>query len=311
MPTPDFLIIGAPKSGTTSLYQYLQQHPQIYMSPLKEPHFFLFDGPSPQPMNGPYDEVRRREMIRSWDAYQALFDGRRDELVSGEASIRYMYSPQACDSIKRRLPKVKLIVLLRNPVDRAYSSYRRDVQHGNESKVSFKVALADGERREREGWFIGTHERLGFYHAYLQRFYDTFDASQIRVYLYDELRNDPVALTRDLFGFLGVDDTFQPDMSVKFNVTGTIQNPFWRLLWMRTRGLRASLLPFIPMGFRGRFFDFIASQPVKKAESLPISLELRRQLMEVYRDDTLQLQELIQRDLTSWLEDPAITPNKD
>jgi len=298
---PDFIIIGAPKSGTTSVYHYLQQHPQIFMSPLKEPHFFLFDGPQEPEMNGPFDGMRRREMVKSWDAYQALFKEAPEGAMRGEASIRYLYSEQACHAMRKRLPRVKLVIILRNPADRAFSSYRRDRRHRMESCATFEQALTQGERREQEGWFIGTHQSLGYYARYLKPYMEMFDRQQIKICLYDDLRSNPPGMLRDLFGFLGVDTGFEPDLSIKYNVTGTIVNPFWRFLWMNTRALRANLLPLVPMSLRGRFFDLIASKPVKEQHAAPMPEEVRRDLMQAYREDILVLQELVDRDLSVWL----------
>jgi hypothetical protein len=301
MPRPDFLIIGVPKSGTTSVYHYLQQHPQIFMSALKEPHFFLFDGAEAPRMNGPSDAIRRKEMIDSWDIYQSLFDAAGEDAVCGEASVRYIYSKQACNAIYRRLPRVKLIVILRNPVDRAFSSYQRDRRHGTEPYPTFEQALDEGNRREAEGWFIGAHQSLGFYSVHLQNYFRVFGREQVRVYLHDDLREDAGALLRDIFGFLAVDTDFQPDLSVKYNITGTIENPFWRLLWTRTRTLRAGLLPYMPISWRGRFFDLIASKPVRKIPTESMSPATRDRLVEVYRKDIIALQDLIGRDLSHWL----------
>jgi len=301
MPRPDFLIIGAPKSGTTSVYHYLQQHPQVFMTPLKEPHFFLFDGPEAPRMNGPFDAIRRKEMIDSWDAYQSLLDNAGAGAICGEASIRYLYSQQACDAIHRRLPGAKLIVILRNPVDRAFSSYQRDRRHGTEPCPTFEQSLEEGEKRERDGWFIGSHQSLGFYSRHLEAYFRTFGREQVRVYLQDDLRQDAGALLRDIFGFLGVDTAFEPDLTVKYNITGTIKNPFWRLLWMHTRALRAQLLPYMPLRWRGRFFDLIASKPVQERHTEAMSPATRVRLIQVYRNAILALQELIGRDLSHWL----------
>lgn len=227
---PQFLLIGAPKSGTTSLYHYLKQHPQVWMPTIKEPHWFLFDGPEPPAMGGPHDATRRRELIQRWEDYLALFADCPPGLVAGEASIRYLYSAQACAAIKRRLPQVKLLAILRHPVDRAYSAYQRDRVFGVEPCATFAAALADCPRREREGWFRGIHESLGRYGAALAPWYAHFDRSQLRVYLYDDLRSDPLKLMRDLYEFIGADPEFTPDMSQQFNVTGVIKNPVLRFL---------------------------------------------------------------------------------
>lgn len=303
---PDFLIIGTPKSGTTSLYHYLQQHPQVWMPAVKEPHWFLFDGPEPPRLGGPRDQIRRRELVRSWPAYQALFSACPTGQVCGEASVRYLYSPQACAAIHRRLPEVRLVLILRNPVDRAYSAYCRDRVHGAELCGTFADAIADGPRREREGWLTGIYQQLGYYARALAPWIETFDRSRIRIYLYDDLVADAPALIRDLYRFIDVDDGFLPDLNQRFNVTGTIRNPMWRFIWRGTRELRSYLMPVVPMALRGRLFEVASRLPVRKHRAEPLDPALRARLIETYRDDIEALAALLGRDLDAWLDpEPA------
>jgi hypothetical protein len=299
---PDFLIIGAPKSGTTSLYYYLQQHPQVWMPTVKEPHWFLFDGPEPPPLGGPRDAIREREMIRSWSGYQALFAPCPPDRICGEASVRYLYSPQACAAIHERLPGVRLIVILRHPVDRAYSAYRRDRVHGAEGCATFAEAIADGPRREREGWLTGIYQALGCYGRALRPWMETFDPGQIRIYLYDDLVADAAAVIRDLYRFIGVDDGFRPDLSQRFNVTGRIRNPVWRWLWNGTRGLRSHVVAHAPLALRGHLFKIAAGLPRDKDQPEPLDAALHLQLIDAYRDDIRALAELLGRNLDAWLE---------
>lgn len=311
---PDFLIIGAPKSGTTSLYYYLQQHPRVWMPAVKEPHWFLFDGPEPPRLGGPRDPIRGREMIRDWSAYQALFARCPPDRVCGEASVRYLYSPQARAAIHKRLPDVRLIVILRNPVDRAYSAYRRDRVTGAERCASFAEALADGPRRVRAGWLTGIFEELGYYARALKPWMATFDPARIRIYLYDDLVADATALVGDLYRFIGVDDAFEPDLSQRFNITGRIRNPAWRLFWRSARGPLSHLLPYVPAALRGRLFKITAALPRVKDKPAPLDPRLREQLTDAYRDDVQALATLIGRNLNAWLEpaplaaEPSVAP---
>ena len=298
---PDFILIGSPKSGTTSLYHYLQQHPQIAMSAVKEPHFFLFDGPEEPDFNGPFDPMRRREMVRDWQRYRSLFDQLPEDAIKGEAWVHYLYSDQAREAIARRLPDCKLLVMLRHPADRAHSAWQRDRMHGIESVADFREALADGPRRVREGWRTGTFERVGYYARNLKPYIDTFGKERVRVFLFDDLVDAPEQLMRDLFEYLGADANFRPDLKQRFNETGVITNPVLRFIWRDTRALRSHLMPFIPVRLRGTLFNLVAGSKVRKDRKVPMAPETRAELTARYRDDILQLQDLIDRDLSHWL----------
>src|SRR5580765_3646808 len=121
MTLPNFLIIGAGKSGTTALYEYLKQHPQVYMSPVKEPRFFAFEGESVN-FGGPWGERLNPEVMafNSIASYSALFEDVEDETAIGEASPIYLWAAKAAARIHRRVPDARLIAILRDPVERAY-----------------------------------------------------------------------------------------------------------------------------------------------------------------------------------------------
>src|SRR5918997_468574 len=137
MTLPNFLIIGAMKSGTTALYYYLEQHPQIYMSPVKEPNFFCSGG----------QEGWESKSVTRIRAYQYLFKDVSDEKAIGEASHCYLYEPQAVARIQEHLPDAKLVAILRNPVDRAYSHFLHMVRNGTEPLTDFGQALEEEEIR--------------------------------------------------------------------------------------------------------------------------------------------------------------------
>ncbi len=189
MTLPNFLIIGAAKSGTTSLYVYLMQHPEIYMSPVKETHFFSFDSESKM-TKGPGDPIHKA--ITDFNEYQALFDGVTDEKAIGEASTSYLYRPEAPGRIHKILPDAKLIAILRNPADRAFSAYMHVVRDERETAKDFAEALSYEENRKAAGWEPIWHfTSVGHYYEHLKRYYDLFHPDQIKVYLHEDLNDHP------------------------------------------------------------------------------------------------------------------------
>ena len=172
MSMPNFLIIGAAKSGTSSLYAYSKQHPEIYMSSLKEPRFFAFEGEKVD-FCGPGSDVFNQETITNLEAYRALFNRVSDEKAIGEASPAYLCVPKAAECIYHYIPDVKLIVILRQPAERAYSSFLHTVRAGVEVNTDFTHALQEEEKRILNNWgFIWRHKTLGFYYPQLKPYFD-------------------------------------------------------------------------------------------------------------------------------------------
>jgi|SRR5215217_5215722 hypothetical protein len=310
MTMPNFLIIGAQKSGTTSLYEYLKQHPQIYMSPLKEPRFFAFEGEKPT-FVGPGDQDLYKDVVSDLEDYRALFQGVSKETAIGEASVVYLYFPRTPERIRHHIPDVKLIAVLRNPIERAYSAFLHLTRDRKEPLSDFASALqAEDERRQNNWGPIWHYKQVGLYHAQLERYYDAFEPEQIRVYLHEDLSNNPSEMLEDIFGFLGVDDTFVPDVRQRHNVSSVPANGRWYAMYTFLQSqnpVKAVVRPFLPRALRRRLFTQVygristsaQDQPVTK---LPLPVEVRRQLTETFRDDILRTQGLIGRDLSHWLE---------
>jgi hypothetical protein len=294
MTLPDFLIIGAQKAGTTALYHYLKQHPQIYMSPVKEPHFFTYEGEKLD-SQGPDRWLTRP--ITKIAAYRALFQGVLNGMVVGEASPSYLYSSKAPERIWQYIPNVKLIAVLRHPVDRAYSNFLHCTQYVPEPLTDFAQALREEEARIRNNWsFLWHYQQKGFYYVQLKRYFNLFERDQIKVYLYEDLKTNPVGVLQDIFWFLGVDQTFAPDVTTKHNVSGIPKNKVLHTLLMGLKPVITASKPLLPARVR----QYAKNQILDKPPSL--SPEVRQQMLQVYREDILQLQGLIQRDLSSWLE---------
>ena len=293
MTLPNFLILGAQKAGTTSLFNYLGQHPEVYASPIKEPHFFDHEGEK-RPYAGPGRIPG--PAVQSLKEYEGLFAGVRGEKAVGEASPTYLYLPGVAERVKRRLPEARLIAILRDPTERAYSAYQHAVRNGREPLRSFAAALADEDRRVREGWHPIYHYRgRGFYHAQLSRYFDLFGREQVRVCLYDDLRSDPFGMLRGIFRFLGVSDSFTPDTSTRYNLSGVPKNRAVAGLVKRLGGLTPAVKRVVPFETRQRIKGriFVKAPPLEPA--------VRRELVEAYREDVLRLEDLIGRDLSAWL----------
>ena len=296
MTMPNFLIVGAQKAGTTSLYYYLKQHPQIYMSPRKEPHFF----------EGMHSDFYRpgRTILPVTDLadYQALFEGVTGEKAIGEASASYLYSPKAPALIKRSIPDARLIAILRNPADRAYSNFLHCVRAGRESIVDFAEALRVEEGRIKGNWGpLWHYKQKGFYYAQVKRYLDTFGRDPFRVWLYEDLRAQPLDVLPEVLEFLKVDATFVPDMSIEHNTSALPRN---KTLYRAAKKL-AARNPVLKLAILERCLPAGPRRYVKRrifVQPPPFPAEIREQLLDTYTEDILKLQGLIGRDLSPWLE---------
>ena len=297
---PTFLIIGAAKSGTTSLYYYLKQHPDVYMSPIKELRFFAYEDGLP-PLNGPGDRESNQVLITEWEEYLQAFGDATDEQEVGEASPIYLYDENVPARIHNHLPDVRLIVILRNPVDRAYSHFNHLIKDGREPLRDFGRALEQEERRIADGWEWSWHyKNLGFYFEQLSRYEQYFDRAQMAVYLFEDLVENNVAFAQEVYSWLDVDDSFVPDVSPRFRETGVPRsNRFQRFLFNPENPLRRLSRYILPEGTREKWLAILKSINLKKP---PLSNDIRRELIEVYREDIEQLSEFLDRDLSHWLE---------
>ena len=305
MTMPNFLIIGAQKSGTTSLYAYLKQHPQIFMSHLKEPRFFAFEGEKPN-FRGPGDQELYENIVGDIEAYRTLFEGVSKEKAIGEASVVYLYISSAPERIRHYIPGVKVIAILRNPVERAYSAFLHLTRDRKEPLRDFARALRAEEERIRNNWGpIWHYRQVGFYYVQLKRYFETFEREQIKVYLYEDLNDDPIKVMKDIYRFLGVEDAFVPEVSRRYNVSGIPTNEGWYALYtflLRQNLVKSIVKPLLPRGLRQRVSTTLLSTLQDRTlVKPPLPTEVQQQLIELYKEDILKLQELIRRDLSQWL----------
>jgi hypothetical protein len=297
---PTFLGIGAQKSGTTAVHQFLLSHPQIFLPVKKELCFFAFAGALVE-YKGPGGDRIQREVVRSWEEYKAVFRESTQYKIRGEISPQYLLlAENAAPLIFRYLPRVKLFAVLRNPVDRAYSNFLQAVRLGREPISDFKDALRREPERIREKWPpLFWYKRNGQYHRQLAEFYSRFPKDQIRIYLYDDLRRDTGAFMADLYRYLGADSNHHPDYSMVFNPSGTPrhQDFYGMVRWVRDR--TRFLDSVVPLPVRYPFQKILQKNLLKPAPPMPP--HVRQELKKFYLEEIIKLQDLIGRDLGIWL----------
>jgi len=307
MKTPNFFIIGAARAGTTSLYYYLKQHPQIFMSPRKEPRFFAFEGRTVQ--KGPFGSRALPLYSTKWEEYIRLFEKVKDEKIIGEASTVYLYHPEALKRIQRYLGEsVKMVAILRNPIERALSHYMYNLRRGAEPCSTFEEAIKAEEVRIAQGWAEFFHyRRMGLYGQQLQRYLDVFRPNNLRIFLYEDFQEAPISIVKQVFEFLEIESSFIPDTSKVYNPSGSSRFSLLSFLIRQTPSpVKRVAKALFPEGIRYKVAEWEMWHNVKPAQKPQISPEIRRSLLEYYRQDLLKLQELLNWDLSHWLQEAEV-----
>lgn len=292
--TLDFIVVGAQRAGTTSLFKYMETHPQLYIPPEKECPYFNDD----------------ERFSRGWGWYiSEFFNGAPPDQLWGTVTPHYMIDPHVPERIKGTLPSVKLIALLRNPIDRAYSHYRMSVRRGYETR-SFEDAVyellkpdaleeARKQPTEANGYIVG-----GEYGRILTKYYERFPHKQISVSFTEELRHSPKQVLQLVFHFLGVDSGFTPpNLGVVYHQGGDRH----RLPWgdhLKRAGFVRSLWRMVLPEKKRRVFRYWFEQwnIVPDKEGIQIQLSVQELLTRHYEEDVRKLSTLIDREApwTTW-----------
>ncbi|HYV91929.1 MAG TPA: sulfotransferase domain-containing protein [Chitinophagales bacterium] len=292
MQLPNFLLVGAGKSATRSLYNYMIQHPDVFMPKLKEPQFFVAN------------EVKGRiqKWVEDFDHYKKLFATAHGKKAIGEASVMYLFFYQeAIKNIKKYLgDEVKIMLILRNPVDRAYSAYNFVHVNNPDEKFSFEEALEkEDERWKNRATLFMQYKRMGLYADAVKAYQDNF--KQVHIMWYDELRKDPATVLKGVFDFLGITSDVEIDYTRQWNKGGKKwKNPLLRWLFMSDNVFKNTYKVFFRKRKGVRTNEFFTKNFMEKTE--PMNPDTRKMLIEYFRSDILKLQQITGRDLTSWLQ---------
>lgn len=283
---PNFFIVGAPKSGTTTLYRWLSEHPEIYMSPKKEPFYFDFD-----------DRARSPLTLKQ---YEALFSGAcEDHVIVGEASTRYLQSAIAVSEILKYSPGARFMVMLRNPVDMAYSLHGQAVLSGGEPVVDFKeawdlqVVRSTGKSlpkdcREPRRFQYGEVCKVG---DQLERLYSVVPKNRVHVVFLDDLRGNPGGEYLALLGFLGLSGDGRSDFPI-YNSARRVR--FYRL--QRLMKIVGDIKIALGITWRPGLSRFNSETRRRPA----MSAEMRSLLQLYFAEQIEKIESLTNRDLSVW-----------
>jgi hypothetical protein len=302
MARPNYFIVGAPKCGTTAMYEYLNAHPDVFMCPIKEPHFFGSD------LVG-----ERFKRAGGLAGYLALFAGAGDARRIGEASIFYLFSQRAAQEIHDFDPDARIIALLRSPVDMLYAWYYELRFQAEEPLPTFEDALA-AESERKQGRQIPSrllnmpeslHYRdLACFTEQVRRYFDVFGRDAVRVIIFDDLKADTPGAYRQTLEFLDLDPSVEVALNA-VNVSKTLRFPALRRFlhapprwWYRGPVALGRVL--VPAMQRRRINQWLMQINARKEARPPMDPATRRQLQDDFLPEIERLSALLDRDLTHW-----------
>jgi hypothetical protein len=297
MPAPSFFIVGAPKCGTTSLNDYLRQHPGLFIPERKELHHFGSD-------------LQFTKTVRpTREEYLAHFAPARPEQIAGEASVWYLFSQLAAKEIHDFCPTAKIIIMLRNPADMMYSLHSQYLFESNEDLADFAAALAAEEDRSqgrrlppgsnyREGLL---YHRVARFAEQVSRYLDVFPGEQVHIVDFDDFSKGTPRVFAEVLDFLGVDSSFRCEFEIR-NPNKQIKSSSLHN-FLNNPGTFAILLGrLIPKSFRRSLLDRLKKVNSPAAPRPPLSAELRAQLNREFAPEVERLGKLVGRDFSKWIE---------
>jgi hypothetical protein len=302
MTLPDFFVIGAPKAGTTAIHAAMARHPALFLSDPKEPKFFLCDGTAPRSGHaGPGDRHSAREWIWRRDRYEGLFDDAPAGALKGESTPFYLYDPAAQTRIAELVPHAKLIAVLRDPIDRAYSNWLHLWSDGLEPIADFVAACRAEDERVAAGWAPFWHYlRLGRYGDQLAHLFSLFPETQVHLLRYRELVDEPAETLSRIWRFLGV-GTDAVGVAEPENTRPYVAPS------VRARVLGATIRAGARAGAHApptvwRRLSVPLTRALQRGSGIrpELSADVRRQLVDRFADDVARLEGLTGWSLDDW-----------
>lgn len=291
---PNFIIAGATRSGTTSLYHYLIQHPEISFPKLKEPRYFSsYDLKLPQ--KGPGDITVDDKLITSFEEYCDLYFQINNKLV-GDASSEYLYHHlSSVPKIKEKLGDIPIIFILRNPIERAYSAYNNLVRDGRETLPFDQAVSAEKRRIDNHFDMMWHYTAVSKYFESIQHFLKEFE--NVKIIIFEEFILHKESTLNDVFSFLGV-DPISTDTSVVYSKSGKPKSKLVAYVLGRNNSIGNYIRNFLFKVFKRGFLEKISRFFVSDKDSLP--MEMKKQLYKEFETDIENLESLININLSSW-----------
>lgn len=296
---PNLLIVGAAKCGTSSLHNYLDQHPEIYMSKEKEPRF-ISSQVTPFPLNGPRDHEVESWYVKHYEDYLKLFEWAEDFPVVGESSADTLYfHKDTIPVIKKYLGDPKIIIILRNPVKRAFSAYQHLVRDLRE-ELSFEEGLKEEPNRIKNNWELIYHyTAVSFYYDAVKAFLDNF--SEVKIILTEDQEKKPQQVLRDIFSFLKVDPNCDVDTKIRYNISGKPKSQWLHHFLSEDNFARTLARPIVRTFFSSETRVLISQRiQEKNLRRLTINRDTKKKLHELFEPDIKNLEKLLNRDLSIW-----------
>ena len=300
MRLPNFLVVGAPRTGTTSMYRYLSEHPEIYLPTKKELHYFTHDYLTKN-SNGPKD--KEFSYCKTLDEYTMFFQSVPSNAKAvGDISPSYLFFPQCISGIKGLLGEsVRIIIMLRNPIERAFSNYLHMVRSNRET-LSFFDALQAEEERLEKGWRnIWLYKGHSLYYEKVQRYIEDFGSSKVKVILYDDFSKYTLKTVQDVYRFLGVAAEFVPEnINVIYNRSGAYKNRAVEFI-VRPHPIKSFVKLVLPQKALSILRNFKESHIGRD-----MNTEILRDgqciafLRQYFNEDINRLEHLLQVDLSMW-----------
>jgi hypothetical protein len=301
-PQPDFLLIGAPKAGTTALHAALALHPDVFVTNPKEPKYWLCDGAPPPHWSGPGDRHSQREWMWRQDEYADLFRPARPDQARGESTPFYLWSKGAHRRIAEALPKVKLVAVVRDPIDRAYSNWMHLWSDGLEPIADFEHAFSLEGERAGAGWApFWRYRELGWYGDQLNHLYSYVDPQRVLVVRYRDVVDEPRATVDRVCRFLGIRKGLVSE--IPRDNSKPFVAPGWRpaVLGPVVRaGARAA--QFAPPSYWRRASEPLISMLAgdRKALRPALTSEQRQRLLPAFAPDIALLSRVTGEDFSDW-----------
>lgn len=303
MKKPNLFIVGHPKSGTTALYNFLRQHPDIFMSPIKEPCFFCKDLIRESDLFHTQKRFYLDDWSREQAAYLLLFADAKREKIIGECSTSYLYSKVAAAEIHKFNPHAKIIILLREPVSLLYSLYSQRLLTARENVNDFKTSISLEKQRKLGQDIPSTikhpsalfHSERIKYCEQVVRYYDLFGKSDVKVVIYEVFKENNKVIYDEIVNFIDVNTNFVP----KFDQYNISKKPRFVLLnkWLKNSALIRKLKNIIPQSVWQKITPQINKALLKRDPHKPLDPEFRRELMTEFKPEVIKISELLGIDL--------------